>query len=93
MLDACTPPTAAITVAFTLDEVPLARAELVAGELLIMPQSMSILALPPIVMPDLLPRFSVAMTQYSPLGMPAAVELAMIVGAAVMNIELKGSDC
>src|SRR5678815_3621108 len=85
------PPDAAIVVAVTL-ELPWPAAALVAVELVIMPQSMVMLALPVAWIPVLL-LFCRLSTQKSPeTSTPAACAVAVICGGFGRNIELKDSD-
>src|SRR5213076_1507625 len=81
------PPTAAIGLAFTSDE-PVATAASIEVELVIIPQPRSTSALPVAVMP-VVEVFSRLTTQYLPDGTMVAVALAVIVGAAVMNMPEK----
>ena len=82
-----------MTDAVTFEALPVLIAEEFAdGELLIMPQSISIAELPPMFRPVFEALFSSATTQYSSdPGTLAAVDRAIIVGDAFMNIELNGS--
>jgi len=80
-----------MTEAVTREELPFDKAELVDGELLIMPQFMLMFELPPIVIPVLLALGSKVMTQYSSdPGTVAAMAFARMTGALAINIELKG---
>src|SRR4029450_9318358 len=85
------PPDAAMVVAVTL-ALPWPAAALVAVELVIIPQSMVMLALPVAWIPVLLLSCRLS-TQKSPeTETPAACAVATITGASGRNIELKDSD-
>src|SRR5690349_3976967 len=88
------PPTPATAAAITF-ELPPAAAELVDGEFEYMTQrGISMPALPVMLMPHLLALACSARTQASPpAGTFAAVDVALMIGAAVMNMELNGSGC
>jgi hypothetical protein len=81
------PPTAAIGVALTL-ALPVATAADIEVELVIMPHPRSTTVLPVASIP-VSGRLIRLFTQYSPLGTIVAVAVAVIVGAAFMNIPEK----